>query len=145
VLHCYVVPFDAAQQHMPACSFLPKCCVASRGTGQASLASVRELLRGERFALSAAEVERLVQQLGVANDSDVVRYDEWAAAMISWKTVRVARYYLGCEYVAAATEVVCATRCLSCGPDLALPALTAPQQCPSARTCSSPTLAPPAG
>ncbi len=65
--------------------------VAIRGTGQASLASVRELLRGERFALSAAEVERLVQQLGVANDSDVVRYDEWAAAMISWKTVREAK------------------------------------------------------
>ena len=63
------------------------CCVTIRGTGEASLASVRELLRGERFALSSAEVERLVQQLGVADDSDVVRYDEWAAAMISWKTV----------------------------------------------------------
>ena len=66
-------------------------CVAIRGTGQASLASVRALLRGKRFALSSAEVERLLKQLGVANDSDVVRYDEWAAAMISWKTVRFAR------------------------------------------------------
>ena len=91
VAHCYVVPPDAAQQHIGPCSHSLSCRVAIRGTGQASLASVRELLRGERFALSAAEVERLVQQLGVANDSDVLRYDEWAAAMISWKTVRVAR------------------------------------------------------
>ena len=54
------------------------------------MASVRELLQSERFALSSAEVDRLVQHFGVADDSEVVSYDHWAAAMISmnsWKTV----------------------------------------------------------
>ncbi len=63
------------------------CTMTVQGTGQASLVSVRELLQSKRFALRSAEVERLVQHLGVADDSDVVSYDHWAAAMISWKTV----------------------------------------------------------
>ena len=122
---CYIALFlTSAAAHATMQAFkVVLCC--RRGTGQASLASVRELLRGERFALSSAEVDRLVQQLGIADDSDVVRYDEWAAAMISWKTVSGAHHIVSAAVTLVLLLNVFDNCCRTCGPDVALPALTA--------------------
>ena len=57
------------------------------GTGMASVTAVRQLLQGDQFALSENEVERLLRQLNLSEESSI-KYDAWVAAMVSWKAVR---------------------------------------------------------
>lgn len=57
------------------------------GDGTVSVHALREKLQTEPFCLSAQEVERLLKQIDT-NDTQDVKYDEWLAAMLTWKSVQ---------------------------------------------------------
>jgi len=57
------------------------------GKGRVPVGVLREKLRGKPFSLSAQEVERLLSHIDT-NDTEGVEYDEWLAAMLTWKSVQ---------------------------------------------------------
>jgi calcium-dependent protein kinase len=61
------------------------------GKGVVPLAVMRDRLQGEPFSLSAQEVERLLRQIDKDADDHGIAYDEWMAAMLTWRTIEKCR------------------------------------------------------